>query len=151
MNQQDTARWGRMTMLKVRRLLLSVFMLSNMKKAEMLFILLCFTRSFTETDFLRSRRASSRASSQNSPQFNWSSTPPAEDDEEGQLMDLRSSSLPMALKRAVRYETYLCPMVYLIKKFSILDPFWIFFFTTLSQISLLYTTCWSYHFKYDSI
>ncbi|XP_073341654.1 transmembrane channel-like protein 7 [Pagrus major] len=53
---------------------------------------------------LRSRRASSPESNQNHPQFNWSSTP-AENDEEdssGMPRDLRSSPLPMALKRAVR-------------------------------------------------
>uniref|UniRef100_UPI0037E866E9 transmembrane channel-like protein 7 n=1 Tax=Semicossyphus pulcher TaxID=241346 RepID=UPI0037E866E9 len=51
---------------------------------------------------LRLRRA--RVSSQNYPQFNWSSTPAGEDAEDGsrQPQDLRSTPLPMALKRAVR-------------------------------------------------
>ena len=58
---------------------------------------------------LRSRQASSRASNQNHPQFNWSSTPAEKDEEDGggPPRDLRSSPLPMALKRAVRYETCL--------------------------------------------
>ncbi|XP_067457432.1 transmembrane channel-like protein 7 [Thunnus thynnus] len=53
---------------------------------------------------LRSRQVQSRASNQNYPQFNWSSTP-TEQDEEGTsapTRDLRSIPLPMALKRAVR-------------------------------------------------
>ncbi|XP_041797877.1 transmembrane channel-like protein 7 [Chelmon rostratus] len=52
---------------------------------------------------LRSRRASSGVSNQNYPQFNWGSTP-AEGDEEGSGLpqDLRSTPLPMSLKRAVR-------------------------------------------------
>ncbi|XP_036928882.1 transmembrane channel-like protein 7 [Acanthopagrus latus] len=53
---------------------------------------------------LRSRQASSQASSHNHPQFNWSSTPAERDEEDsgGPPRDLRSSPLPMALKRAVR-------------------------------------------------
>ncbi|KAI3361089.1 hypothetical protein L3Q82_013288 [Scortum barcoo] len=53
---------------------------------------------------LRSRRASSRVSNHNYPQFNWSSTP-VEEDEEGNSAvprDLRSTPLSMALKRSVR-------------------------------------------------
>ncbi|XP_041650307.1 transmembrane channel-like protein 7 [Cheilinus undulatus] len=53
---------------------------------------------------LRLRRVPSRVSNQNQPQFNWNSTP-AEGDEEGDSglpQDLRSSPLPMALKKAVR-------------------------------------------------
>ncbi|KAM6995216.1 transmembrane channel-like protein 7 [Tautogolabrus adspersus] len=52
---------------------------------------------------LRLRRAPSRVSNQNYPQFNWSSTPAEEDEEDtsGLPQDLRSSPLPMALKRAV--------------------------------------------------
>ncbi|XP_020502408.2 transmembrane channel-like protein 7 [Labrus bergylta] len=53
---------------------------------------------------LRLRRVPSRVPNQNYPQFNWSSTP-AEEDEEGTSglsRDLKSSPLPMALKRAVR-------------------------------------------------
>ncbi|XP_040900484.1 transmembrane channel-like protein 7 [Toxotes jaculatrix] len=53
---------------------------------------------------LRLRRASSRVSNENYPQFNWNSAP-AEEDEEGNSgppRDLRSIPLPMALKRAVR-------------------------------------------------
>ncbi|XP_068425069.1 transmembrane channel-like protein 7 [Clinocottus analis] len=52
----------------------------------------------------RSRRASSRESNQNYPQYDWSSTP-AEENEEGSggpPRDLRAIPLPMALKRAVR-------------------------------------------------
>lgn len=53
---------------------------------------------------LRLRRASSRVSNQNYPQFDWSSTPAAEDGEgnSGAPRDLRGIPLPMALKRAVR-------------------------------------------------
>lgn len=56
---------------------------------------------------LRSRRVSSRGSNQNYPQFNWSSTAAQEDEESnsGQPRDIRGTPLPMALKRAVRYET----------------------------------------------
>ncbi|KAM9353480.1 voltage-gated chloride channel TMC4 [Symphorus nematophorus] len=54
---------------------------------------------------LRSRQVSTRESNQNYPQFN-SNPAPEEEDEEGdsseQPRDLRSSRLPMALKRAVR-------------------------------------------------
>nr|XP_020473241.1 transmembrane channel-like protein 4 [Monopterus albus] len=53
---------------------------------------------------LRLRRISSPASSQNYPQFNWSSAP-SEEDENGNSephRDLRSAPLPMALKRAIR-------------------------------------------------
>ncbi|XP_074509580.1 transmembrane channel-like protein 7 [Sebastes fasciatus] len=53
---------------------------------------------------LRLRRVPSQVSNQNHPQFDWSSTP-AEEDEEGSggpPRDLRSSPLPMSLKRAVR-------------------------------------------------
>lgn len=77
--------------------------------------ILYFTWSFTDNGYpgdqplLRSRQPSSRVSNQTSPQFNWSSTPTG-GDEEGQSglpRDLRSSPLPMALKRAVRYENLL--------------------------------------------
>ncbi|XP_034553259.1 transmembrane channel-like protein 4 [Notolabrus celidotus] len=53
---------------------------------------------------LRSRRAPSRVSNQNYPQFAWNSTPEGGDEEDsgGQHRDLRSSPLPMALKRAAR-------------------------------------------------
>ncbi|XP_076592767.1 transmembrane channel-like protein 7 [Chaetodon auriga] len=56
-----------------------------------------------EQPSLRSRRVSSRTSDQNYPQFSWSSTPADGDAEDaGQPPDLRSSPLPMGLKRAVR-------------------------------------------------
>ncbi|XP_070823035.1 transmembrane channel-like protein 7 [Chaetodon trifascialis] len=56
-----------------------------------------------EQPSLRSQWVSSRMSDQNYPQFNWSSTPAEEDAEDaGQPRDLRSSPLPMRLKRAVR-------------------------------------------------
>lgn len=51
----------------------------------------------------RSRRPSLQASSQRSPEFDWGSAP-TEDDKEGP-QDLRSSPLPMSLKRALWYET----------------------------------------------
>ncbi|KAM4601041.1 transmembrane channel-like protein 7 [Polymixia lowei] len=52
---------------------------------------------------LRLRRASSAASNQNTPQFNWSSTPAAEDegDETGPRQDLRNLPMPMRLRKAV--------------------------------------------------
>nr|XP_046256124.1 transmembrane channel-like protein 7 [Scatophagus argus] len=53
---------------------------------------------------LRSRRVSSHVSNQNYPQFKWSSMPTEKEEEEGNSglpRDLRSSPLPMALKRAV--------------------------------------------------
>ncbi|XP_029361088.1 transmembrane channel-like protein 7 [Echeneis naucrates] len=56
-----------------------------------------------ERQSLRLRRVSSDESHQNYPQFNWSSKP-AEDDEQnsGPARDLRSIPLHMALRRAVR-------------------------------------------------
>lgn len=58
-----------------------------------------------EQQSLRLRRASSRVSNQNLPQFDWMSTSAERDDEDdgGQPRDLRGIPLPMALKRAVRY------------------------------------------------
>ncbi|XP_074540501.1 voltage-gated chloride channel TMC4 [Halichoeres trimaculatus] len=57
-----------------------------------------------EQQSLRLRRDPSQGTYQNYPQFAWSPTPAAGEKEEsdGQPRDLRSSPLPMALKRAVR-------------------------------------------------
>lgn len=76
------------------------------------------TRSFAGPGYssvqhsVRSRRPSSRLSNQDqaSPQWDWSSTPAVADgeDEDGVPPELRSSPLPMALKRALRYETFSC-------------------------------------------
>lgn len=74
------------------------------------------TRSFAGPGYssvrhsVRSRRPSSRLSNQDqaSPQWDWSSTPAVADgeDEDGLLPELRSSPLPMAMKRALRYEAF---------------------------------------------
>ncbi|XP_030606402.1 transmembrane channel-like protein 7 [Archocentrus centrarchus] len=55
-----------------------------------------------EQQSLRFRQVSSRASNQNYPQFNWSSTPEDEASNGGPKRDLKSIALPMHLRRAMR-------------------------------------------------
>ncbi|KAG7237649.1 hypothetical protein INR49_032095 [Caranx melampygus] len=77
-----------------------------------------------EEQSLRLRRASSRVSNQNYPQFHWNSPPEEEDDEvdSGPTRDLRSIPMHMGLKRAVRFLVVLNFVSFLLIAGFVLTP-----------------------------